>query len=100
MILLRHCKHLLVVVYTSLSRNMAMCLILFKGLLENRLPYSTATHTHAWLLDLVVALTCKRKITPLRASQSLSETFPCTDYKTFSPKGKALRWNGVARIGT
>ena len=38
-----------------------------------------------------------RKVTPLRASQSLSETFPCTGYKTFYLKGKALRGNRCAQ---
>ena len=41
----------------------------------------------------------KGKVKPLRASQSLSATFPCTGYKAFSLKGKALRGNCVARIG-
>ena len=41
----------------------------------------------------------KREVRPLRASQSLSETFPCTGYKAFYIKGKALRGNRVARIG-
>ena len=41
----------------------------------------------------------KRKVKPLSASQSLSETFPCTRYKAFSLKGKALKGNRVARIG-
>ena len=41
----------------------------------------------------------ERKVKPLGASQSLSETFPCTGYEVFSLKGKALRGNRVARIG-
>ena len=43
--------------------------------------------------------TCKRKVTPLRASQGLSETFPCTGYKASSLEGEALRGSRVARIG-
>ena len=40
----------------------------------------------------------KRKVKPLRASQSLSETFPCAGYQAFSPKGTTLggshaHWN-------
>ena len=35
----------------------------------------------------------------LSASQSLSETLPCTGYKAFSLKGQALKGNHVARIG-
>ena len=42
----------------------------------------------------------KRKAKPLRASRSLSENFPCTGYKAFSLKGKALRGNRVARVRT
>ena len=41
----------------------------------------------------------KRRVKPLRASQSLSETFSCTGYKAFSLKGKVLRGNRVARVG-
>ena len=37
----------------------------------------------------------KRKVKPLRAPRSLSETFPCTGYKAFDIKGKALRGNRV-----
>ena len=36
---------------------------------------------------------------PLRASQSLSETFPCTGYKSLSPRGEALRGDHLARSG-
>ena len=35
----------------------------------------------------------------LRASQSLSETFPGAGYKAFSLKGKTLRGNRGVRIG-
>ena len=41
----------------------------------------------------------ERKVKPLRISQSLSETFPCTGYTAFSLKGAALRGNRVVRIG-
>ena len=41
----------------------------------------------------------KREVKPLRASQSLSEAFPCTGYKAFSLKGKTMRGNHVARTG-
>ena len=41
---------------------------------------------------------CKRKVKSLGASQSLSETFPCTGYKAFYIEGEALRGNRVARI--
>ena len=40
----------------------------------------------------------KHNITPLRASQSLSETSPCTGYKACYVKGATLRGNRVARI--
>ena len=40
----------------------------------------------------------KREVKPLRASQSLSETFPCTGSKAFSLQGKALRGNRATRI--
>ena len=36
---------------------------------------------------------------PLRASRSLSETFPCTGYNAFSLEGGALRGSHVACIG-
>ena len=41
----------------------------------------------------------KCKVKPFRASQSRSETFPCTGYKAFALKGQVLRGNLVARIG-
>ena len=41
----------------------------------------------------------KCKVKPIRASQSLSETFPCTGYMAFDIEGKDLRGNHVARIG-
>ena len=43
----------------------------------------------------------KRKVKPLRASQSLSETFPCVvgNCTAFYLKGEALRGNRVARVG-
>ena len=41
----------------------------------------------------------KRKVKPLRASQSLSETFPSTGYKAVSLKGTTLRGKRVARVG-
>ena len=40
----------------------------------------------------------KRKAKPLRASRSLSETFPGTCYMALSLKGTTLRGNRVARI--
>ena len=40
----------------------------------------------------------ERRVTPLGASQSLSEIFPGTGYKAFSLKGTALRGNRIARI--
>ena len=42
---------------------------------------------------------CKCEVKPLRASQSLSETFPGTSYKASSPEGTTLRGNRVARLG-
>ena len=38
----------------------------------------------------------ERKVKPLRASQSLAETLPCTCYNTCSLTGKTLRGNHVA----
>ena len=54
-------------------------------------------HTHMHMVIRFHAR--KRKTKPLRASQSLSETFPCTGHNTFSLKGTTLRGNHVARIG-
>ena len=48
-------------------------------------------------IDRLNARNCKVKT--LRASQSLSETFPGTGYEVFSLEGNALRGNRVARIG-
>ena len=59
------------------------------------LVYSLGT----WFGWLLYARARKRKVKPLRASKSLSETFPCTGHETFSLKGKALRGNRVTRIG-
>ena len=39
-----------------------------------------------------------RKVKPIRASQSLSESFPWTGYKVFHVQGKALRGNRVAHL--
>ena len=50
-------------------------------------------------LQLVDASMRKRKVKPLRASRSLSETFPCTGYDIVDVKGTALRGNHVAHIG-
>ena len=50
-------------------------------------------------IKLIDVSMSRRKVRPLRASQSLSETFPCTGYKAFSLEGKALRENRVERIG-
>ena len=41
-----------------------------------------------------------RKVKPLRASQSLSETSPCADHKAISLRGKALGGNRAKRIGS
>ena len=41
----------------------------------------------------------KRKVTSLRASRSLSETFTSTGHKAFCVEGKTMRGNRVARIG-
>ena len=49
--------------------------------------------------DLLVLGVEKLKVEPLGASPSLSETFLCMGYKTFSLEGKAPRGNRVARMG-
>ena len=42
----------------------------------------------------------KRKVTPLRASQSLSDIFPCAGHEACYIKGQTLRGNRFARIGS
>ena len=42
----------------------------------------------------------RRKVKPLKASQSLSEAFPCTGYKVLDLEGKALTGNRVAHTGS
>ena len=41
----------------------------------------------------------KRRVKPLRASQSLPETFPGTGYKAFYLKITTMRGNRIACIG-
>ena len=69
------------------------------------LPYSAnlSCHARAPARSLIDALNLndarKRKVKPLRASQSLSETFPCTGCKVLPLEGEAPKENRVARIG-